>query len=180
MTHRKKLTESQFKMMLGLYKFADSVFPYVAARAKSFGVSPGMTVVDYGCGPGRYTAEFAKLVGSEGRVFAVDLLQIALDETEKRLELNNLDGKNVTLKLADGYESGLPNGAADIVCAVDMFHHVEPEPFLKETHRITKRYGALIVSGGHQSKSWIKKAVAASGLWKLSTKRSRFLTYQKI
>lgn len=180
MTYKKKISDRGFKMMQALYGFTDAMFPYVTARAKSFGVAPGMTVVDYGCGPGRYTVEFAKLVGAEGRVYAIDIIEIAIRETEKRLELNNITGKNIVVKLVDGYESGLPTGTADIVCAVDMFHHVDPAPFLKEAHRIAKRYGVLIISGGHQSRKSIKKLVGASGLWKLAPRRSRFLTFQKI
>ena len=33
-------------------------------------------VIDYGCGPGRYTLPIAKLVGPKGKVFAVDRREI--------------------------------------------------------------------------------------------------------
>ena len=37
------------------------------------GLSEGMTVVDYGCGPGFLTLPAARVVGREGRVYAVDV-----------------------------------------------------------------------------------------------------------
>jgi ubiquinone/menaquinone biosynthesis C-methylase UbiE len=42
-----------------------------------------MTVVDYGCGPGRYTIRFARLVGANGRVFEVDLRPLAMRMVEQ-------------------------------------------------------------------------------------------------
>jgi ubiquinone/menaquinone biosynthesis C-methylase UbiE len=136
-----------------------------------------MTVVDYGCGPGRYTAEFAKLVGDKGRVIAVDLLEIALRETEKRLKKQGLT--NVDLRLARVYDSGIARGAADIVCAVDMFHHVEPKPFLAEVKRILKPDGHLVISGGHQRRISVKRAVEASGSWELVDEARILLRYKK-
>lgn len=174
---RRKLSDSEFKAMQGIMKISDSLFPYVPTRSKTFGILPGMTVVDYGCGPGRYTVEFAWLAGPTGRVIAVDLLEIALRETERRLERNGID--TVELRLAQGYDSGLLSETADMVCAVDMFHHIDPAPFLKEMSRITKKDGLLLISGGHQTRSGIKKAVAASGLWEIADESKTFLKYRK-
>jgi len=174
---KKKQSDFEFKIMQGFMSLADTLRPHVPARAESFGVAPGMTVADYGCGPGRYTVEFARLVWAEGKVYAVDLLPIALRETEKRLKKFGFD--NVELKLARGYDSQIPTGAADMVCAVDMFHHVDPIPFLKEVHRIAKADGVLVISGGHQSRASIKQAVAASGLWVLTEECESFLKYGK-
>src|SRR5512145_1529759 len=36
-------------------------------------LGPGLTVVDYGCGPGHLAVELARRVGPEGRVLALDL-----------------------------------------------------------------------------------------------------------
>ena len=127
---KKKLNNTEFTIMKGFMSLADKVHPYVPAQAKVFGIQPDMTVVDYGCGPGRYTVEFARLVGDGGKVYAVDLVEMALHDTEKRLEENGLS--NVELKLALGYDTGIPAEAADMTCAIDMFHHVDPLPFLKE------------------------------------------------
>ena len=174
---KRKLSDKEFKVMQGIMKVIDTVHPYVPARVKRFGIEPGMTVVDYGCGPGRYAVEFAKLVGGKGSVIAVDVLEIALKETEKKLKKRELT--NVDLRLARGYDSGIAKGAADIVCAVDMFHHVEPAPFLAEVRRILKPEGRLIIAGGHLPRKGIKKAVEASGSWELMDEARMFLRYAK-
>jgi ubiquinone/menaquinone biosynthesis C-methylase UbiE len=65
----------------------------------------GMTVVDYGCGPGFFTLDMASLVGETGHVVAADLQQGMLDIVagklrqcglEKRVELH-VCGKGVAL-----------------------------------------------------------------------------------
>jgi len=199
-----KLNNTAFMLMRGFMGFVDHIHPYVSQRADSFGITPGMTVVDYGCGPGRYTVEFCRLVGAEGKVFAVDLLEVALRDTEARLKeqgIVSLKGSDnpgnssdpdspsspgnpggfgfVELKLAQGYDSGIPGEAADMVCAIDMFHHVEPFSFLREASRITKADGALLISGGHQTRGIIKKRVASSGLWELVEEGRQFLKFTK-
>jgi ubiquinone/menaquinone biosynthesis C-methylase UbiE len=47
-------------------------------------VRPGMTVMDFGCGMGMFSIAMAQLVGSAGRVIAVDLQQEMLDVLQKR------------------------------------------------------------------------------------------------
>jgi len=47
-------------------------------------VRPAMTVMDFGCGMGMFTIAMAQIVGSKGRVIAVDLQQKMLDVLQKR------------------------------------------------------------------------------------------------
>jgi len=174
---KKKISNNEFRIMHGFMRLVDHIHPHVPGLAGSFGIEPGMTVVDYGCGPGRYAVEFSRLAGQDGKVIAVDLLEIALQETEKRMKECGAD--NIELKLAKGYDSGIPNETADIVFAVDMFHHVDPVSFLEEASRIAKPDGLLLISGGHQTRKSIKAAVAASGLWELKEETRQFLKYGK-
>ncbi|MDQ1279002.1 MAG: Class SAM-dependent methyltransferase, partial [Thermoproteota archaeon] len=37
------------------------------------GVRAGHVILDFGCGPGTYTISTAKLIGNEGRVYALDV-----------------------------------------------------------------------------------------------------------
>jgi ubiquinone/menaquinone biosynthesis C-methylase UbiE len=54
------LPDLSYRLMVALFKLGDAVYPTVARRTRGFGIKPGMTVVDYGCGPGRYTFPFAR------------------------------------------------------------------------------------------------------------------------
>ena len=47
-------------------------------------VMPGMIVADIGCGLGFYSLELAMMVGTEGRVLAVDFQSQMLDRTAKK------------------------------------------------------------------------------------------------
>ena len=60
-----------------------------------------------------------------------------------------------------------------------MFHHVDPVLFLLETERIAKPNGVMILSGGHMTRSRVKKAVATSGLWVIVGENHHFLKYKK-
>ena len=89
-----------------------------------------MTVVDYGCGPGRYAMRFSKLVGDNGKVYAIDIHELAIEAVKKKMKKYNL--RNVEPVLAKGYHSGIPDHVADRVAAIDMLLIVpDPLTFLK-------------------------------------------------
>jgi len=153
-----------FKLMNIIFHVIDFIHPYIDKRVKKFGIEPGMTVADYGCGPGRYAIRFAKLVGQHGKVFAVDIHELAIEAVKKKLDRYVL--KNVVPLLVKGYDSTLPDQIADIVCAIDMFHIIkDPTEFLAELKRITKKDGLLIIDDGHQSRSATKGTITESGHW---------------
>ena len=175
---QRKLSNSEFRLMQSIMKLADHVHPHVQTRAEVFGVKPGQTVVDYGCGPGRYTVELARLVGDDGKVIAVDLVEMALQETQRKLEAGGF--QNVELKLAQGYDSGITDEVADIVFAIDMFHHIaDTNTFLREVSRISKPDGLLILSGGHMTRAAVKNKIAMSGIWDIAKERKVFVAYKK-
>ena len=175
---QRKLSNTEFRLMQGFMKLADHVHPHVRVRAEAFGIKPGQTVVDYGCGPGRYTAEMARLVGTDGKVIAVDLVEIALQETQRKLEAGGFH--NFELKLAQGYDSGITEKTADIVFAIDMFHHIsDVNTFLREVYRILKPDGLLILSGGHMKRTTVKTKIAISEIWNIAEERKEYIAYQK-
>lgn len=162
-----RMSDFSFRGMELLFRIIDFVHPYIDKRVQKFGIQPGMTVVDYGCGPGRYTTSFAHLVGDRGRVFAVDIHELAIEGVKKRIQKQGL--KTVTPVLAKGYDSGIPDGVADIVCAIDMFFGInDPSAFLKELRRITDPEGFLIIDDGHQSRKETKRKIATSGYWEVT------------
>ena len=172
------MNNTEFRLMQAFMKLADHVHPHVQTRAEAFGIKPGQTVVDYGCGPGRYAVEMAWLVGSDGKVIAVDLVELALQEAERKLEAGGFH--NFEMKLAQGYDSGIADDAADIVFAIDMFHHIaDANAFLREAFRISKPDGLLILSGGHLSRKAIKAKIAISEIWDIAEERKEFMAYKK-
>jgi ubiquinone/menaquinone biosynthesis C-methylase UbiE len=159
-TANKRMSDLGFRLMVAAFRLLDTFFPYIDRRVRGFGLAPGMAVVDYGCGPGRYSLRFARLVGESGRVFAVDVHPLAMEAVRRlrvRYGLANLEAV-----LARGYDTGLPSGLADRVCAIDMFFSVrDPGAFLAEVDRLLKPQGLLLLDDGHQSRAVTRAKLAA-------------------
>jgi len=159
-----RMPDWHFKFMNLCFHVIDFIYPYIDKRIKKFGVEPGMTVVDYGCGPGRYATRFARLVGRHGKVFAVDIHELAVEAVKEKIDKYGLT--NVEAVLASGYDSRLPDTIADVVCALDMFFIIKkPAEFLAELKRITKNSGCLVIDDGHQRRSVTKDSILQSDHW---------------
>lgn len=160
------MSNLSFRVMTLFMSTEDLLFPRIDKRVKTFGITQGMTVVDYGCGLGRYTTRFAKLVGEKGKVYAVDIHELAIETVKKKIQKQHLT--NVEPVLAKGYNSGLPDDVADLVTALDMFFAIpDPITFLEGLHRITKPDGVLIIDDGHQPRETTKEKILTSKCWQI-------------
>ena len=90
------------------------------------GVKPGMTVADIGAGEGYYTIRLAAKVGAKGRVLAEDIVRTYHDRLAERVYRDRLD--NVSVKLGQPVDPGLPPGSFDRIFMVHMYHEIE-EPY---------------------------------------------------
>jgi len=167
-----------FRTMMVFFYILDFLYPYIKKRVKKFGIEEGMTVVDYGCGLGSYTTEMAELVGRKGTVYAIDMNRLAIEAVERKMAKCNL--RNVRLILEpmwmSGYDSTLPNGLADIVCALGKFSTIrQPTAFLGELRRIIKNDGTLIIDDNHQPRDVTKKKILDSELWDIVEETSDHL-----
>ena len=160
-----KMSSFSFRLMNLTFRVVDFFFyPYIDKRIKNFGIREGMTVVDYGCGPGRYTIRFSRIVGEMGKVYAVDIHELTVEAVERKIAKEGLG--NVKPVLVSRYDSGLPDCCADVVCAIDMFFVIKkPSEFLGELKRIAKSDGILVIDDGHQSREETRKKILESGHW---------------
>jgi ubiquinone/menaquinone biosynthesis C-methylase UbiE len=88
---------------------------------QQIGVRKGQTVLDFGCGLGMYTTLAAKIVGEQGRVYALDKDKEALDELMQKAEsaaLKNIKRMETSGKL----EIDLADESVDVVLLFDVFH----------------------------------------------------------
>jgi ubiquinone/menaquinone biosynthesis C-methylase UbiE len=175
----KAMSNRAFKLMTVIMKAMDSVNPHrIDKRVATFGITDGMTVVDYGVGPARYTPRYSKLVGDKGKVYAVDIQELAIKAVQKKIEKYHLT--NVEAKQANGYNSGVPDHVADRVTVLDMFFMVpDSTAFLIEIQRITKKDGLLIIDEGHQSREAAKQKIQASGVWEIIAETKDHLTCRR-
>lgn len=161
------MSDLDFRLMSAFMAIEDFIFPVIDKRVSTFGIHENMVVVDYGCGPGRYTTRYAKIVGAKGKVYAVDVHPLALEMVKRKAAKQRLP--NIVPILAKGYHSGLPDHVADAVCALDIFFGMgDPTAFLTELHRITKPKGFLIVDDSHQSRRESLRKIKESGYWSVA------------
>jgi len=108
----------------------------------TFGIEPGLRVLDFGCGPGRYAIPSAALVGPTGVVFAVDVHPLAIQAVEKAVAREGL--ANVRTIHSD-CATGLEHESIDAVLLFDALHDVEDkESVLAELRRVLKPKGRLL------------------------------------
>ena len=127
-------------------------------------LKPGMIVADVGAGTGLYTRLFAKAVGPDGQVYAVDIAPRFLEHIRKTAREAGL--RNVTPVLCDPDSADLPPNSVDLVFVCDTYHHFEfPERTLASLHRALKPGGRLIVVDfirePGKSREWVLNHVRA-------------------
>ena len=108
------------------------------------GIQPGMQVADIGAGTGLFTLLFARAVGQAGRVYAVDIARVLLDNLERRARTEGF--ANVTVIVNNQTDARLPPGSLDLAFVCDTYHHFEqPRAMLASIHRALRPGGALVV-----------------------------------
>ena len=149
-------------------------FSKYSSRLEKFNIKNGFTIIDYGCGPGRYVKKAAQLVGEEGKVYAVDIHPLAEEYVQKIIRKNELT--NVAPVLVQGYSCPLPDNIADLIYILDTFHMIkDTNAFLKETYRLLKSSGILILDDGHQPRAKTKQKITASGMWSIFEENKDYL-----
>jgi ubiquinone/menaquinone biosynthesis C-methylase UbiE len=161
--------------MVWSYNLAD-LFSSPGKQLDKFNIRSGQTVVDYGCGPGRYLKKASELVGKDGKVYAADVHPLAMEYSKKRIEKDGL--KNVETVLVKDNSSSIPDKSTDMIYAIDMFHHVdEPKGFLEELHRIAKPSCKLFIEDGHQSREKTIKMASVCHSWKVVSQQAKWVQF---
>lgn len=107
-------------------------------------VKDGMTVLDIGCGPGVYAVEMARLVGTDGHVFACDLQEGMLEKLKEKIEGSDL-AERITLCKSEEGDIGATE-PVDFVLAFYIVHEVvDQDRFFKQIAAITRQGGQLLI-----------------------------------
>lgn len=114
---------------------------------ENFNINEGMKIADFGCGSGYFTLVLAKKTGLEGRVYALDILESALDHVKAKARadgIENIEFIRTNLEVLGG--SSLPNESQDIVLLANiLFQSDKDEDIIKEAKRILKTGGEIII-----------------------------------
>jgi len=114
-------------------------------------VKVGQVVLDFGCGSGTYTIPAAKLVGKDGRVYALDINRAALDRMEEKAKQEGLNNV-VRIDVSGGEKIPLEDESIDLMLLIDVLQEVDDKGALfDEAYRILKSGGIVSVYPMHVS-----------------------------
>ena len=126
-------------------------------------IEEGMTVMDFGCGPGFFTIDMAKLAGRSGRVMAVDLQRGMLEKLKKKISGTEFE-ERITLHLCETDKIGLTE-LFDFILAFYMIHELpDPGGFFKEVVSLLTAKGRLLIVEPpfHVSKSAFEEMIRSA------------------
>ncbi|MGY5874542.1 MAG: class I SAM-dependent methyltransferase [Candidatus Thorarchaeota archaeon] len=165
-----------YRIMAAYLKFRER-FRRPEETLLKLGISEGHKVLDFGCGIGSYTIPAARLVGSTGWIYALDIHPVAVERVQKRVDKEGL--KNVATILS-GQETGLSDESMDYVLLIDVFTWIsDKDELLKELHRVLKDSGVFAVLIDHVDPVSFIEALEQNGLFSILTQEDNFFTLRK-
>lgn len=110
-------------------------------------IGPGSVVVDLGSGSGHYSMAASRLVGTEGRVYAVDIQKDLLERLQHTAEGEGHHNIEIVWGDIDQYGgSKLREGTADVVLLCNVLFQSENKPnAIGEAVRVLKPNGRLVM-----------------------------------
>jgi len=126
-------------------------------------IKEGMTVLDFGCGPGYFTVDMAQMVGKSGRVIACDLQEEMLQKVRHKVHETELE-ERVTLYRCKENKIGISE-TVDFALAFYVLHEIPNQgAFFEELESISQPNGQVLVVEPpfHVSKSAFLKTIKAA------------------
>ena len=120
------------------------IYTHRQAILDALDLKPGMCVGDIGAGTGFFSMMISDVVGTEGRVYAVDIAKNFVEHINK---ISAESGrKNVEGVVCDERSARLPVNSIDLAFICDTYHHFEyPFDTLKSIHDALRPGGKLVI-----------------------------------
>ena len=172
----KPMSNFGFRMMSFAFKIRNFFKPRHKVLAE-VGIKTGDNVLDYGCGPGSYVKAASELVGSEGKVYALDIHPLAIKKVQSIASKYGIG--NIEIIESDG-KTDLPAGSVDVVLLYDTFHGLtNPDKVLLELYRVLKAGGILSFSDHHLKDGEIIYGITVNSLFELAKRGNKTYSFKK-
>jgi len=159
-----------FRMMSLVHEDLYRLFrdPYKVLDAA--GLAAGQTVLEVGCGPGFFTLPAARIVGEQGRVYALDINPLAVEKVRQKVAQEGVT--NVETLLADAAQIDLPDQSFDLIYVFGLARPIgDAQGIVAELHRLLKPDGILAFEG---------RAWPSSELFRLEKRQGRIAQFRKV
>lgn len=126
---------------------ADQGFINVEKIVSQFDIKPNEIIADFGAGHGFFTIAFGKIVGPSGQIYAIDILETALEAIRSQSKIEGLFNiKTIRGNLEKINGSKLPDESCDTVLIANVLFQVPDKLILlEEAKRVLKPGGRLAV-----------------------------------
>lgn len=122
------------------YDKTEERFEYIHKKSRDYTkkhLHSSNVALDYGCGTGTTTCEFANLVKE---IHAIDISPKMIEIAKKKADARQIE--NVTFLATDIFDAGLKKESFDIILAFNVLHTI-PDP-----QKVVKRIGELLKPDG--------------------------------
>ena len=128
------------------------------------GPRPGTAMADIGAGSGFMALEFAKLIGPQGKVYAVDINPVMMEQVTKLARQAGIENLETVVNSERSVE--LAAASVDLAFICDTYHHFEyPQDVMATVRQALRPGGQLVVVEFHrvegESEDWVLEHVRA-------------------
>lgn len=146
---------------------------------KKVGIEEGQIVLDFGCGGGNYTIPAAKIIGKEGKIYAVDEDGNKIKDLQEKAKSANLHNIEI-VRTSGELNFGFEDGAFDVVLLYDIFWYFslqgpELSELLKGVYRVLKSDGLVSVYPEHIETEKLKQKMEKSGFYLIKRFRGKII-----
>ncbi len=140
-TKQKPMSRLAFNVMRSVMTIRRR-FRNIDEEIRLAGIEKGYHVLDFGCGLGFNTIPAAKAVGQEGRIFALDISEQAINITKKKVLKHKLNNVEI---IRSGCDTGLKDKSIDLV----YLHNTLP--IVKDKQKVLDEITRVLKTGGRLS-----------------------------
>lgn len=124
---------------------------------KLAGLKPGMQAGHFGCGNGYFTFAAARMLGAQGRVYAIDVQRGVLEQIHKEARLESIvNVETVWSDLEILGATNIPPRSLDIIFMVNVLFQIRAKrSFFEEAKRLLQSRGLILAVDWKTEKSQI-------------------------